>query len=367
MILVEFVSEVLKESRLLIIFAGIFGSFLVTSQSLPFIIYFSKVKNLTAKVDERSSHTSDIPNIGGIGIIAGIYIVTLSLSFFILNYDESKFIIALFISLLILLFIGFKDDMLGLSAKAKLLTEIGTATAFIILTDCRLDNFYGLFGIYEINYYVSIIMSIFIFVVTINSYNLIDGIDGLAGGYGIIAMISFLFICMPTDNIVAIILCATIAGSLAGFLKFNLSSGKRKIFMGDTGSLVVGFLISVVVMIVLNSKFNSNQISTNIPVIVLSILSFPYIDTLRVMFIRKKNGRKFFEPDKNHIHHKLIHAGKSHLASSIIILSVYLSAIAFCITFKELGITTHFIVSLIYSLLSLLILVSIFDKKDNYD
>ena len=194
MTLIELISSILKENCFLLILAGVFGSYLVTSQSLPFIIYFSKVKNLTAKVEERSSHKNNVPNIGGIGIIAGIYIVTLSLSFFILNYDESKFIIALFISLLILLFIGFKDDMLGLTAMAKLLTEIGTATAFILLTDCRLDNFYGLFGIYEINYFISIILSIFIFVVTINSYNLIDGIDGLAGGYGIIAMIAFLFL-----------------------------------------------------------------------------------------------------------------------------------------------------------------------------
>ena len=106
MTLVELISSILKENGSLVMLAGIFGSYLVTSQSLPFIIYFSKVKNLTAKVDERSSHTSDVPNIGGIGIIAGIYIVTLSLSFFILNYEESKFIIALFISLLILLFVG---------------------------------------------------------------------------------------------------------------------------------------------------------------------------------------------------------------------------------------------------------------------
>ncbi|MDC3130087.1 undecaprenyl/decaprenyl-phosphate alpha-N-acetylglucosaminyl 1-phosphate transferase, partial [Bacteroidota bacterium] len=306
--LVEFVSEILKENSLVMILAGIFGSYLVTSQSLPFIIYFSKVKNLTAKVDERSSHTSNIPNIGGIGIIAGIYIVTLSLSFFILNYEESKFIIALFISLLILLFVGFKDDMLGLSAIAKLLTEIGTATAFILLTDCRLDNFYGLFGIYELNYFVSIILSIFIFVVTINSYNLIDGIDGLAGGYGIIAMIAFLFLSLSANNLVGLILCVTIIGSLAGFLKFNLSKSKRKIFMGDTGSLVVGFLISVTALITLSSNNDYSQISNNIPVLVLSILSFPYIDTLRVMFIRKKNKQKFFKPDKNHIHHKLINA-----------------------------------------------------------
>ena len=363
MILVEFVSDILKANSFLIIIAGIFGSYLVTSQSLPFIIYFSKVKSLTAKVDERSSHSSDIPNIGGIGIIAGIYIVTLSISFFILNYEQSKFIIALFISLLILLFVGFKDDMLGLSAMAKLLTEIGTATAFIVLTDCRLDNFYGLFGIYEINYYSSIVLSIFIFVVTINSYNLIDGIDGLAGGYGIIAMIAFLFLSLSANNTVGLILCVTIIGSLAGFLKFNLNKGKRKIFMGDTGSLVVGFLISVIVLIVLSSKNDYSQISNNIPVLVLSILSFPYIDTLRVMFIRKKNGKKFFEPDKNHIHHKLINAGKSHVSSSVIILAVYLSSIIFCILFHKINITIHFTISLSYSLLSLLTLVYVYTKK----
>ena len=363
MILIEFISDVLKENDLIIILAGIFGSYLVTSQSLPFIIYFSKVKNLTAKVDERSSHTSDIPNIGGIGIIAGIYIVTLSLSFFILNFEESKFIIALFISLLILLFIGFKDDMLGISATAKLFTEIGTATAFVVLTDCRLDTFYGLFGVYEINYYVSIVLSIFIFVVTINSYNLIDGIDGLAGSYGIIAMIAFLCLSLSANNLVGLILCVTIVGSLAGFLKFNLSKGKRKIFMGDTGSLVVGFLISVIVLINLSSKNDYSQISNNIPVLVLSILSFPYIDTLRVMFIRKKNKQKFFEPDKNHIHHKLINAGKSHISSTIIILAVYLSSIVFCILFHKINITIHFIISLLYSLISLLTLVFIFNKK----
>ncbi len=363
MILVELISEILKENSLLIIFSGLIGSYIVTSQSLPFIIYFSKVKNLTAKVDERSSHTSDIPNIGGIGIIAGIYIITLSLSFFILDYENSKLMIALFIFLLILLFIGFKDDMLGLSANAKLLTEIGTATAFVILTDCRLDSFYGLFGIYEVNYYYSIILSVFIFIVTINSYNLIDGIDGLAGGYGVISMIAFLFISLSANNTVAVILCTTIIGSLIGFLKFNLSNGKRKIFMGDTGSLVLGFLISVIVLIVLSSKFDSNQVSKNIPVLVLSILSFPYVDTLRVMFIRKRSGRKFFEPDKNHIHHKLISSGKSHIVASVIILLVYLSTILFCLIFIKLDITIHFFVSLLYSFISFFLLVFIFNKK----
>lgn len=360
--IVEFISNFFDQYALMIIACGLIGSYLVTAQSLPFIIYFSKVKKLTAKVDERSSHTDDIPNIGGFGIIAGIYIVTLSLSFFVLNFEEAKLLIALFIPLLILLFVGFKDDMLGLSASAKLFTEIGTATAFIILTDCRLDNFYGLFGIHEINYYVSLILSIFVFIVTINSYNLIDGIDGLAGGFGIVAMICFLYMSILANNTIAIILCTTVTGSLIGFLKFNLSSGKRKIFMGDTGSLVVGFLISVIVLTVLSSKNNYVQISNNIPVFVLSILSFPYVDTLRVMFIRFKNSKKIFEPDKNHIHHKLINSGKKHLTSSIIILSVYVTSILFCIMFQKFHITLHFLLSLAYSTLSLMLLVFIFDK-----
>ena len=133
--------------------------------------------------------------------------------------------------------------------------------------------------------------------------------------------------------------------------------------MGDTGSLVVGFLISVIALIILSSKNDYSQISNNIPVLVLSILSFPYIDTLRIMFIRKKNKQKFFEPDKNHIHHKLINAGKSHVSSTIIILTVYLSSLVFCILFHKMNITIHFIISLLYSLFSLLALVLIFDKK----
>ena len=116
-------------------------------------------------------------------------------------------------------------------------------------------------------------------------------------------------------------------------------------------------------LINLSTKNDYSQISNNIPVLVLSILSFPYIDTLRVMFIRKKNKQKFFKPDKNHIHHKLINAGKSHISSTIIILAVYLSSILFCILFHKINITIHFIISLLYSLISLLTLVFIFNKK----
>ena len=351
--IVELVTQLFNEYRLLLVLFGVLGSFFVTSASLPFIIYFCKTKGLTAKIDERSSHSRDIPNIGGIGIIAGVYITSLFLSYFIINFENAKLLISLFIPLLILLFIGFKDDMLGLSPKAKLLTEIGTATIFIVLSDCRLDSFYGLFGIYEINYYLSITLSIFVFVITINSYNLIDGIDGLAGGFGIIACGFLFFMSQKANNMIAVILCASIIGSLTGFLKFNLSSDKKKIFMGDTGSLIVGFLISSIVLIALSSKNNYISSFNNIPVILLAILSFPFIDTLRVMLIRKKRKKNLFKPDKNHIHHMLINQGHSHIKSTILILIVYTTCVMFCLATTNLEITIHFFACLIYSIISL--------------
>jgi UDP-N-acetylmuramyl pentapeptide phosphotransferase/UDP-N-acetylglucosamine-1-phosphate transferase len=361
--LVEFISKVLSQHQIVLLIVGVISSYVVTAQSLPFIIYFSKRKKITARIEERSSHSSEVPNIGGLGIIAGIYITTLTLAFFILNYEESKTLIALFVALIILFFIGFKDDMLGLSAKAKLLTEVVTSAAFIILTEYRVDNFYGLFGIYEINYFLSISLSIFVFVIIINSFNLIDGIDGLASGFGIIALSCLLILSISINNVISLIICTTMIGSLIAFLKFNLSSDKRKIFMGDTGSLVIGFLISIIVLFALCSKNNYASQFSNLPVLILSILSFPFIDTIRVMFIRKKSGIKFFEADKNHIHHKLLEANFSHKMSSLIILGTYSTSIVFCLITSSLDITLHFFLCLFYSFISLFSLILFCEKR----
>ena len=359
---IDLVQKTLFEYNFLLIVIGVIGSYLITSRTLPFIIYFSKIKKLTAKINERSSHSNETPNIGGLGIIAGIYIITLFLAFFSQDLNDAKIIIALFIPLMILLFVGFKDDMLGLSANAKLFTEILTASAFILLTDIRIDNFYGLFGIFEINYTASVLFSVFVFIITINAYNLIDGIDGLAGGFAIILLIVLLILCQMNKNYIGTILCISMIGSLIGFLKFNLSSGKRKIFMGDTGSLVIGFLISVLIMNILNYKNDFCSQFQNLPILVLSVLSFPYIDTLRVMFIRKIQGKNFFSPDKNHIHHILINLGKSHISSTILILITYLTTLILCFATSKIDITTQFFITLIYSILSFIFLI-FFVKK----
>ena len=133
--------------------------------------------------------------------------------------------------------------------------------------------------------------------------------------------------------------------------------------MGDTGSLVVGFLISVIVIITLSSKNDYNQAFNNLPVIVLSILSFPYVDTLRVIIIRKKHSKKFFEPDKNHIHHKILSIYNNHIKTTITILLVCLINIIFCLSTSKLNITLHFIVCLIFSVSSFILVVYFFKRK----
>ena len=357
--LIEIVSKWLSKNFLFTVISGFLLSYYITSKILPLIIYYSNKKKIIAKVDSRSSHVNEVPNIGGLGIISGIYFVTLLLSYFTLDYIAFKFVIGLFIPLIVLVFVGFKDDMVGLSAISKLFAEISTAAAFIFLTDLRLDNFYGLFGIYEIDYLFSISLSIFVFVITINSYNLIDGIDGLAGGYGTMVAFFILILCWLNNNAIGTVLCSTIIGSLICFIKFNVNKGRDKIFMGDTGSLVIGFLISVIVMLCLCSKNSFSSEFRNLPVLILSILSLPYIDTLRVMIIRSLNGKRVLEADKNHIHHEMILCGYSHVKSTVLILSVYSSIVIFCLLTRSLDITIHFFVSISYSFASFLVLIKI--------
>ena len=205
---------------------------------------------------------------------------------------------------------------------------------FIILTDYKIDNFYGLFGVHEINYVISILLSVFVFVITINSYNLIDGIDGLASGIGILALSVFLILNIEIENSVAIILCSSVIGSLISFLRFNLNSGNKKIFMGDTGSLVVGFLMSVILILSLDFEQSSKSSFKNIPVLVLAAMSYPYVDTLRVMIIRRLKKRKFYQPDKNHKHHKLLEFGFTHKKSTLII-NIYVNIYFGCVFNKK--------------------------------
>ena len=309
-------------------FFGFVFSFFITFFSIPTIVKISRRKNLMDEPGVRSSHLRKIPNLGGIAIFFSIGVCASIFAFEL--FDMYKF---LFASLIILLYVGVMDDIVVMRAYKKLLAQIVVSILIVVGSDVRIRSFFGIFGIYELNYYISILFSIFTFIILINAFNLIDGIDGLAGGYSIVCCIAFgaSYYMLGPDNYPLLVLCIVIIGAVLAFLYYNLSNFRaKKIFMGDTGSMILGFLLAFTAMCFLNlfivpgPSGHPRYYLQTAPAIAIAILILPIIDTLNVIIVRLINRKSPLEPDKNHIHHKLINLNFTHRRSSFYIICYYL-------------------------------------------
>ena len=295
-------------------------AFVITYVSIPSIIKVANIKNLHDEPDERTVHSHRIPTLGGLAIFAGITISSL-IFVDISLMPELKLIIA---AVLVLFFIGIKDDILIIAPLTKLIGQIIAVLIIISFSDLRITNFHGFFDIFEIPDIVSYPFTVFVFLVVINGINLIDGIDGLSSGVTIIIVTTLGTWFFLTKNYEYVILSVAILGSLLAFLRFNLFSKLQKIFMGDTGSLILGLLISVLVV-----KFNELNINHDFdysmwgaPAISFAILILPLFDTIRIIFIRFFQRKPLFRPDKQHIHHLFIKSGLSHTQSLLLLLFI---------------------------------------------
>lgn len=310
-------------------------AFTITYIVIPSIVKFSKEKFLFDSPNERKSHTSAIPTLGGSAVFLGMIIpVTL---FGETDFDHSfKYLIA---GLLILFFIGVKDDILVISAKKKLYAEIFAIFLIVVLGDIRLTNFHGFLGIHEIPYLVSVLFSIFMIVVIINGFNLIDGIDGLAASVGILTLscLGAWFIFSADYSNAAF--CFSGSGALLAFLRFNLFSKRNKIFLGDTGSLIIGLVLSVEIIFFLEESLINPvaDIYFSAPALAIGLLIIPLTDTLRVFTLRVIAGKSPFIPDRSHTHHQLLDLGISHIHSTLIILVLNLLILVISILFRHLG------------------------------
>lgn len=285
--------------------------------SIPIIINMSNLLNLTAKPGFRSSHTSATPTLGGIAIFASTL-----LSFFLwphLNEPQDTTLIGYsMVGLIMLFFLGLKDDILALDSTKKLMVQIAAAMTLVLLGNFKVDYLFGIFGWFFISDWISIPLTIMIFIAITNSINLIDGIDGLAGGISLIASLGFGFWFLLNEHYAFACLAFALSGSLLGFLRFNFSK-TSKIFMGDTGSLVVGFLLSFfsVAFIRLNISYRHDPaVFFNAPIIVMVLLIVPIFDTLRVFIVRILKGKSPFIADRNHMHHILLDNGMNHFWAS---------------------------------------------------
>lgn len=330
---------------------GILCSFLLTFYTIPTVVKISRRKNLMDEPGVRSSHLRKIPNLGGISIFYSLAVCASVFAFEL--FELYKF---LFASLVILLYIGVMDDIVVMRAYKKLLAQIIVASLMVIGSDVRIRSFFGLFGIYELNYFFSVAMSIFTFIVLINAFNLIDGIDGLAGGYSILcsAMFGISYYRLGEYNYPLVVLSGVIIGSVIGFLYFNLSNYRdNKIFMGDTGSMILGFLLAFTAIcfvdIFIDKKLPEipRYYLQSAPAIAMAILILPIIDTLNVFIIRISAGKSPFIADKNHIHHSLLRLGLTHRESTVYILFCYLLIVSVAYFFRHVNVNILLLVIVI--------------------
>ncbi len=291
-------------------------SLVVTYIVLPVIIRISHQKHLfDSPTGFRKIHKQATPNLGGVGIFAA-FMITFSVS----GYATEPWVPYLMGGLIILFFSGIKDDILVISPFKKLILQCLAVAAIIFGGDLVITNLGGVFGYHEIPYPAGAALTFFTMVVVINSYNLIDGIDGLAGGIGVIASLSmgawFWWVGIIPEAVAAFVL----AGSLLAFLWYNFEPAS--IFMGDTGSQVVGFLLAFLAVSFVSQGVASTvavPFQPAIPVLILSVLVVPLYDTLRVFIMRVTQGRSPFRPDRLHVHHQLLDLGLSHKSTCYII------------------------------------------------
>ncbi|MBO9683108.1 MAG: undecaprenyl/decaprenyl-phosphate alpha-N-acetylglucosaminyl 1-phosphate transferase [Flavisolibacter sp.] len=283
-------------------------AFFITFLAIPAIIRVAQEKKLFDLPDSRKLHTSPIASLGGVGIFLGFFLACLLTISGKYNSELQYF----FASALVVVFLGLKDDILIISALKKFLGQLAAAAILIHLADIRIDSMHGMFGLGRLPDPVSYLLSYITIIVIVNAYNLIDGVDGLAGSLGVLATSIFGAYFFMAEMQVYSLLAFGMAGSLLAFLVFNFNPAK--IFMGDSGSLLLG-LVNAILVIKFISVADAPGALVPIESVVavgFSILVVPLFDTLRVFSIRIAKGKSPFVPDRNHIHHLLLDRGLSH-------------------------------------------------------
>jgi len=320
-------------------------AFVVSYLSYPAIINVAKAKNLMDTSDERSSHIGKVPNLGGIGIYLSIVVAITIIGAML----DTKSLLLILGSITLLFFLGLKDDILILSPSKKLFGQFLVALLLIVFTDTRIAGLSELFEVTIMPYWLSILFTLFVYILVINAYNLIDGVDGLAGTLALMATISFGIVFYQYDDISMVVLAGAVCGALIPFLYLNFSK-HNKMFLGDTGSMILGFIIAVFTVRFIDSSEASltSTYRTAAPVIALAILFFPLLDTIRIFFLRLLIHKKSpFVADKNHLHHKFLSLGFSHAKTTVIIVVINCSLIVIAFLCRHYDIHIQLIILLI--------------------
>lgn len=310
-------------------------SFIITFLAIPVVMQVAEKKKLYDIPDERKLHTRLVASLGGIGIFAGFILASLLSIQGQFNFEFQYF----FAAAIVIFFLGLKDDLMILSASKKFIGQIIAASILIHLGGIRLDSMYGLFGFDMVPEGFGLALSYLTIIVVINSFNLIDGIDGLAASLGILTMLVFGAYFFAVDLQAYALFSFAMAGSLVAFMIFN--HHPAKIFMGDSGSLLIGLVNAILVIKFINVAHDpliAIPVTSSVA-IGFAILIVPLLDTLRVFGVRILYGRSPFTPDRNHVHHLLLDRGLSHAAVTFICVSINIGFILLAWFGRSLGST----------------------------
>ncbi len=335
---------------------AILFSFLVTYIAIPSIVRVSKLRNLMANPNGRTSHFNPTPNLGGVAIFAGVIVSSVVFTG-ITTAHELKYIIA---AMIIIFFVGLKDDLVPLVAYKKFLGQSIAILFILVPGDFHLSSLHGLFGIEDLSYPLSLIMSYVLFLALINSFNLIDGIDGLASGIGILTSLFFGIIFLLDNHLAYAVMSFILASSLIAFFYFNVFNKKNKIFLGDTGAMLIGLLLAIFAIRFLNFESDALFLSQtqSAPAVILCVLIVPIFDTARVFILRILRGKSPFEADRTHIHHRLLDLSGTHLKATSIILSVNVIFIAMALLLRNIN--THLLILISLVLASVLSIIPVY-------
>jgi UDP-N-acetylmuramyl pentapeptide phosphotransferase/UDP-N-acetylglucosamine-1-phosphate transferase len=321
------------------------SAFFITILGLPYLIKVAKLKRLVDEPrDPRKIHQRSVPTIGG--VIVFFTILTNGFFWLAMGDTPSPEVFtsyAILVSCLTIVFtMGLKDDLIGMTASKKLLVHLIIGGLLVTYGGFRIDGFGGLFGIEKMPEILATMFSLFVYIVVVNAWNLIDGIDGLAGGYSAIAMATFSAWFLLTGQLPEAILSLTVLGAMLGFLIFNFAPAR--IFLGDCGSLVlglIGYALSTSVIQTPAALIPEALSELSRPVLAMAILAYPLVDTLRVFFLRTIRGISPFNPDQNHMHHRLMMKYKSHKKTAVFVyiysISLVLIASSRPYLFPEVG------------------------------
>lgn len=310
-------------------------AFIISFLAIPVVLQIAEQKRLYDIPNERKVHTQAVASLGGVGIFGGFLLASLLSIQGYLNPEFQYF----FAAALVIFFLGLKDDLVVLSASKKIVGQIIAASILIHLGGIRINSMHGLFGFDQLPEAFELALSYFTIIVIINSFNLIDGIDGLAGSLGVLTMVVFGTYFFAIGFQAYALLAFALAGSLVAFLIFN--HPPAKIFMGDSGSLMIGLINAIMVIKFINVASDPSiavPLASSVAIGV-AILIIPLLDTLRVFAIRIFNGRSPFTPDRNHIHHLLLSRGLSHAGVTLTCVSANIAFIVLAYTCRSLGST----------------------------